>query len=248
MPVPKQSPLLQQPSAAGGPRWQVDGTARQLKKHKAWHSQAEGQQVSAAAKQPVKRLGPMQAAKLALAKASAEPAAIQAVPRKCSFAGSRPTQAGSPDAKRTKYAGQEQPSNGSASKSSMKSQQGQPHVASSAHLQSVTASQVTCSSSPRLAPHPCVHSKIPTGALCAKCERSIAAGNVSCTLAWACKGPCCQSFHSACAPPVASLQCFECSGDMRVCFFCKQLTKAAQLVKCASVNCGRFYHPHCAAR
>ena len=248
MPVPKQSSLLQQPSAAGGPRWEVDGTARQLKKHKAWHSQAEGQQVSAAAKQPVKQLGPMQAAKLALAKASAEPAAIQAVPRKCSFAGSRPTQAGSPDAKRTKYTGQEQPSSGSASKSSMKSQQGQPHVASSAHLQSVTASQVTCSSSPRLAPHPCAHSKIPTGALCAKCERSIAPGNVSCTLAWACKGPCCQSFHSACAPPVASLQCFECSGDMRVCFFCKQLTKAAQLVKCASVNCGRFYHPHCAVR
>ena len=71
MPVPKQSSLLQQPSAAGGPRWEVDGTARQLKKHKAWHSQAEGQQVSAAAKQPVKQLGPMQAAKLALAKASA---------------------------------------------------------------------------------------------------------------------------------------------------------------------------------
>ena len=169
--------------------------------------------------QPGKRLGPMQAAKLALASACTQGPALQVISRKWSYSSSNTDRAAQPAAKRTKLAGADEHRMQAAS--------------TSGHAQQM---------------HLSARSRVSAGAVCAKCEKPISPSAATCADAWACRGACCQSFHSACAPPRAALTCFECVGGMRVCFFCKRLTKAAQLTQCAVASCGRFYHSQCAER
>ena len=176
-------------------------------------------QGSAIGQQPGKRLGPMQAAKLALANACTQRPAAQIRLCNRSCPSSRPNQTAQPAAKRVRLAG--------ADEHRMQAPSAFGH-AQQRHLRR--------------------KSHIRAGAVCAKCERAIPLSAATCADAWACRGACCQSFHSGCALPRPALTCFECTGGMRVCFFCKQLTQAAQLTQCAVAGCGRFYHSQCAAR
>ena len=197
---------------------------------------------------PVKRLGPMQAAKLALARKAADRIAIQVIPRKRSHPLSQAGLSGGAIAKRAKAAAMVQQDSQEAG--SM--QQWQPQVpapgTADSQQQSTPVSPKAGSSSSGHALHVTARSKIIAGAVCAKCEKPVPAGTVSSAVAWACTGACCQTFHFECAPPPALLSCFACVSGMRVCFFCKQLTRAALLIKCTGANCGRFFHSQCAAR
>lgn len=176
-------------------------------------------QEPAAGQRPGKRLGPMQAAKLALAKICTQRPAARIALCKRSCPSSQPNQTAQPAAKRARLAG-----------------------ADKHRIQAAS----TCGDAQQR--HLSRKSHISAGAVCAKCEKAIPLSAATCADAWACRGACCQSFHSACAQPRLALTCFECTGGMRVCFFCKRLAQAAQLAQCAMAGCGRFYHSQCAAR
>ena len=202
--------------------------------------------------QPVKRLGPMQAAKLAaMARRGVQGVAIQSIPRKRNSSSSQAKQPADGAPKRLKAAATE----GTGPSESLH-RAVQPLLERSCAAGTVALQQLPGAAAPESA---CTFSagntscsvaqyKPAAGAVCAKCEQPISHAAADCTTSWACAGPCRQSFHSGCAPLTSMQRCIECTGSMRVCFFCKQLTAAARLTKCKVASCGRFYHAQCAAR
>ena len=195
------------------------GPARLVKQGEWSPSVPQATQASEVRQQPGRRLGPMQAAKLALSRSCPESPAAHIIPRRQSCPSSESDVTAQPAAKRAKLAG-----------------------AVERRIQAATTSEHAQQM------HLGARSRICAGDVCAKCEKPIPLSATTCADAWACRGACRQSFHSACAPPKAALTCFECMGGMRVCFFCKRLTRAGELTQCAMAGCGRFYHPQCAAR
>jgi len=77
-------------------------TALTFKRAKTSSGQLECAQAPASKQHPAKRLGPMQAAKLALARTAVEPEAIQMIPRKRSYPSSQPCHAAGSAVKRIK--------------------------------------------------------------------------------------------------------------------------------------------------
>ena len=207
---------------------------------------------SESALQPVKHLGPMQAAKLAaMASRGVQGIGIETIPRKRTSTSSQTKQPAGGAPKRQKAAATEgtgpaeslhRAAEPPLERGCVAGTVALPHPSKAAAPESActfSAGSLLCS----VARH-----KPAAGAVCAKCEQPILRATAGCAASWACAGPCRQSFHSACAPLTAVQRCIECTGGMRVCFFCKQLTAAARLTKCSVASCGRFYHAQCAAR
>ncbi|TKY57357.1 ENHANCED DOWNY MILDEW 2 [Spatholobus suberectus] len=98
--------------------------------------------------------------------------------------------------------------------------------------------------------------------VCALCDNG---GNVAC-----CDGVCMRSFHATeeagrennCVSlgftqkevdEIQSFYCKNCEYRQHQCFACGKLgssdkVKGAEVIKCASATCDRFYHPHCVAK
>ena len=202
--------------------------------------------------QPVRRLGPMQAAKLAaMASRGVQGVAIQSIPRKRNSSSSQAKQPAGGAPKRHKAAATEGTGPSESPHCAAEPLLKRSYVADTVALQQplkAAAPESACTVSAGSMPCSVARHKPAPGAVCAKCEQRISSAAADCTTSWACAGPCRQSFHSACAPLTAMQRCIECTGSMRVCFFCKQLTAAARLTKCSVASCGRFYHAQCAAR
>ena len=228
------------------PQRALETNARDVVGHQARCSEDMG-----SALQPVKRLGPMQAAKLlAMASGGVRGVAIQSVPRRRNSTSSQAEQPAGGAPKRLKAAATEESGPSESLRCAAEPLLKRGRVAGTAALQppKAAAPEQACTFSVGSLSGSIARHKPAAGAVCAKCEQPISHATAGCTESWACVGPCRQSFHSVCAPLTAMQRCIECTGSMRICFFCKQLTAAACLTKCSVASCGRFYHAQCAAR